>query len=101
MNDMIPYTHWAYFSDEAGARRCAQALPDFVTRVRKAASGQEWLLLAGRDVAIGQMPKRHGEVEEIVTRHGGKYDGGEVTYLGTGQPVADPMLIQGNEGEGV
>ncbi|KIZ16866.1 ribonuclease E inhibitor RraB [Streptomyces natalensis] len=99
MDDMIPYTHWAYFSDEAGARRCAQALPDFVTRVRKAAEGGEWLLLAGRDVVRDRLPERHREVEEIVTRHGGKYDGGEATYLGTGQPVADPMLIQDGEGD--
>ncbi|MFF0629779.1 hypothetical protein [Streptomyces sp. NPDC004296] len=99
MNDMIPYTHWAYFSDEADARRCTQALPDFVTRIRKAASGHEWLLLAGRDVAPGRLPERHREVEEIVTRHGGKYDGGEATYLGTGRPVADPMLIQNDGGD--
>lgn len=94
MNGMIPYTHWAYFSDEAGARHCAQGLPDFVTRVRRAADDHEWLLLAGRDVSVDRLLERHREVEEIVTRHGGKYDGGEATYLGKGQPIADPMLIQ-------
>ncbi|MEE4419561.1 hypothetical protein [Streptomyces bugieae] len=99
MNGMIPYTHWAYFSDEAGARRCAQDLPDFVTRVRKAADDREWLLLAGRDVALGCLPERHREIEVTVTRHGGKYDGGEAAYLGTGKPIADPMLIQTSEGD--
>lgn len=99
MTGNIPYTHWAYFPDEISARRCAGDLPDFVTRVRLAADGDQWLLLAGRDVAIGRLVERHGEVREIVERHGGDYDGGEATYLGTGQPIADPMLID-DEGEG-
>ncbi|WP_329376103.1 ribonuclease E inhibitor RraB [Streptomyces sp. NBC_01483] len=91
MSDVIPYTHWAYFPDEASARGCAEELADYVTRVRKAAEGSEWLLLAGRDVAIDDLVERHGEVEAIVTRHGGHYDGGEATYL-DGEPVVDPML---------
>lgn len=97
--DIIPYTHWAYFPDEASARRCAKVLPDFVTRVREPLPGSDqWLLLAGRDVPIDYMVKRHGEVAAIVERHGGEYDGGEATYLGTGHPVADPMLIGDDEG---
>lgn len=88
----IPYTHWAYFPDEAGARRCAEELADYVTRIRESVDGDgEWLLLAGRDVEIGRLRQRHAEVEAIVTRHGGDYDGGESTYL-AGEPVADPML---------
>jgi len=90
----IPYTHWAYFPDEASARRCAMDLADFVTRIREPAiSGAGWLLLAGRDVEVDYLPARHGEVEAVVERHGGTYDGGEATYLGTGRPVADPLLI--------
>lgn len=98
MTGNIPYTHWAYFPDEAGARRCAEALPDFVTRVRPAADGNQWLLLAGRDVAISRLVERHQEVREVVERHGGEYDGGEAAYLGTGHPVADPMLLDGEDG---
>lgn len=88
----IPYTHWAYFPDKASAERCARDLADYVTRVREPLAGSsEWLLLAGRDVEIGHMVERHEEVEAIVERHGGMYDGGESTWL-EGTPVADPML---------
>lgn len=91
---MIPYTHWAYFPDEASARRCSEDLADYVTRVMKSVDANlGWLLLAGRDVEVDRLVERHGEVEAIVTRHGGDYDGGEATYL-EGQPVADPMLIR-------
>ncbi|WP_392838741.1 ribonuclease E inhibitor RraB [Streptomyces sp. LN500] len=96
--DKIPYTHWAYFPDEASAERCRQELADYVTVVRKTKDGPDWLLLAGRDVEIERMVERHHEVEAIVTRHGGDYDGGEATYARAGEPVVDPMLIQGGDG---
>lgn len=89
---MIPYTHWAYFPDEDSARRCAAELPDFVTRVRRAVEGGGWLLLAGRDVEIEDLERRHQQVAAVVVRHGGAYDGGECTYL-DGAPTADPLLI--------
>lgn len=90
---LLPYTHWAYFPDEASARRCAAALPDHVTRVREAESDPgRWLLLAGRDVQIDRLIERHAEVEAIVERHGGEYDGGEATYGSGVGPVVDPML---------
>jgi hypothetical protein len=94
MSDFIPYTHWAYFPDEASARRCSKDLADYVVRIQEAVdkAPQEWLLLAGRDVEVDRLVERHGEVRGIVTRHGGEYDGGEASYLGTGRPVADPML---------
>ncbi|MEV6146400.1 ribonuclease E inhibitor RraB [Streptomyces sp. NPDC051992] len=95
MTDTIPYTHWAYFPDEASTQRCRQDLADYVTQARKAKDSPEWLLLAGRDVEIEHLVERHGEVEAIVVRHGGEYDGGEVTYL-AGEPVADPMLVRGS-----
>ncbi|MFF3547081.1 ribonuclease E inhibitor RraB [Streptomyces platensis] len=89
---VIPYTHWSYFPDEASAQRCAEELADYVTRIRESAADDgAWLLLAGRDVEIERLVERHDEVEAIVTRHGGDYDGGETTYL-AGEPVADPML---------
>lgn len=96
MSNTIPYTHWAYFPDEASAQRCAKDLADYVIRIQEAVDGAplERLLLAGRDVPIDQLVERHKEVAAIVTRHGGQYDGGEATYnIATGSAVADPMLI--------
>jgi len=87
----IPYTHWAYFPDEASAQRCAADLGDYVVRIRESAEDEEWLLLTGRDVTIDGLVEQHREVAAIVERHGGTYDGGEATYL-AGKPVADPML---------
>lgn len=94
MSGVIPYTHWAYFDDETAAKACAAELADYVTRIQRAVGDDvpDWLLLAGRDVPIGDLVERHAEVRAIVERHGGDYDGGEATYvLGEGA-VADPML---------
>lgn len=95
-NGMIPYTHWAYFLDEASARRCAEDLPDYVIRIREPwAKVPDWLLLAGRDVGPEDdaLIKRHHEVQAIVERHGGLYDYGEFTLnMDTGEAVADPVL---------
>ncbi|MFI5990339.1 ribonuclease E inhibitor RraB [Streptomyces sp. NPDC051362] len=77
---IIPYTHWAYFPDRSSAEACARELPEYVTRVQGPDEGR-WLLLAGRDVVVGGMVERHREVEEIVARHGGDYDGGENSRL--------------------
>jgi hypothetical protein len=90
---MIPYTHWAYFPDEVSAKACAKDLGDYVTRLRYIPDEQEWLLLAGRDVAIDDLPERHDAVQAIVERHGGLYDFGESTHdASTGEAVVDPML---------
>ena len=90
--DAIPYTHWAYFPDEASARRCAVDLADYVTRIDPPwEEVPHWLLRAGRDVEIEKMIERHGEVEVIVKRHGGDYDNGEMGRL-TGAPVIDGVL---------
>ncbi|WP_228982160.1 ribonuclease E inhibitor RraB [Streptomyces sp. DH12] len=95
----IPYTHWAYFPDRASAEGCAKELADYVTRISEPdpAITPKWRLLAARDVEVGRLVERHREVEAIVTRHGGEYDGGEATY-DSGRPVADPMIVQGDEG---
>ncbi|WP_141662953.1 ribonuclease E inhibitor RraB [Streptomyces sp. Wb2n-11] len=92
----IPYTHWAYFPDRSSAEQCAQGLADYVTRVREPIGGvPRWLLLAARDVEISGLVERHLEVEEIVIRHGGDYDGGEAIYdLQSGQAVVDPMIVK-------
>lgn len=97
MSGIIPYTHWAYFAEEAPARACAeQDLKDYVVRIQRSVDDEDpdlrWLLLAGRDVAIDDLIDRHNEVRAIVEQHGGFYDYGEATYvLGEGA-VADPML---------
>lgn len=90
-SNIIPYTHWAYFPDEASARHCAAELADYVTRIRQSHADSQWLLLAGRDVEVDGLVERHGEVAAVVERHGGLYDGGESTWL-EGEPVVDPML---------
>lgn len=107
-DNILPYTHWAYFPSEESARTCAEDLPDYVTKVdhplrerdleyaeENPGTGTEWLLRAGRDVPVGGLLQRHDEVEAIVTKHGGIYDGGEATYLATEEgltSVPDPAL---------
>lgn len=92
MTSAMPYTHWAYFPDQAGAQRCRAELGEYVTRLREPEeSDGQWLLLAGRDVDPERLVERHAEVEAIVARHGGDYDGGEATYV-AGEPVADPII---------
>ena len=73
--------------------KARESLSVYVTRLRGPQEDSEWLLLAGRDVEIGRLVERHAEVAEIVTRHGGVYDGGECTF-DSGAPVADPMLVE-------
>ncbi|WP_328973893.1 ribonuclease E inhibitor RraB [Streptomyces sp. NBC_00239] len=101
MSRTIPYTHWAYFPDRAGAETCAAELADYVTRISEPDPDltPQWLLLAARDVEIAGLQQRHREVEAIVIRHGGDYDGGEATYE-SGRPVTDPMIVQRDQGWG-
>jgi len=94
----ISYTHWAYFPDRASAEGCAKDLADYVTRLDEPdpAVTPKWRLLAARDVEVGGLDERHREVEAIVNRHGGEYDGGEATYE-SGRPVTDPMIVDRDE----
>lgn len=98
MSGTIPYTHWAYFPDRASAEECANELADYVTRISEPDPEvtPQWRLLAARDVEVAGLEQRHREVEAIVTRHGGDYDGGEATYE-SGRPVADPAIVQRDE----
>ncbi|MFJ8727674.1 ribonuclease E inhibitor RraB [Streptomyces sp. NPDC093269] len=98
MNSVIPYTHWGYFPDEATTRSCATELHSkgFIVRFRgpwEEGDVPEWLLLAGKDVTIGTMVERHGEVRAVVERHGGSYDGGESAHLPT-TTFAGPALLR-------
>ena len=111
----IPYTHWAYFWRRDLAERCAAELAplDFLCAVDhhppptaeevaqlhaehpaladlpEPPPHGEWLLLAAREVEIDGLIERHDEVEAIVIRHGGFYDGGESGWLDTrtGEPI--------------
>lgn len=83
---MIPYTHWAYFPAREAAQSCADELnrKDFLAAVDATVDptpGIEWLMRAAKNVRVGDMVQRHGEVEEVVVRHGGEYDGGESGWL--------------------
>lgn len=93
-DDLIPYTHWAYFSTRESAQACADELMrnEFLAAVDRAATvtptrGTEWLMRAAKAVPLDDLIARHDTVEAIVNSHGGSYDGGESGWLdlGTGQ----------------
>lgn len=96
MSDTISYTHWAYFPNEESAEACAREMGDYHTRIDPPIpESNGFLLRAGRDVDIDNLPSRHTEVEAIVTRHGGVYDYGEATYMDLPEgltSVPDPAL---------
>ena len=100
----IPYTHWMYFADREAAERCGAELsgldflcgvdfsppPSEEERARLAAERPaladfperahgDWLLRAARETA--DTIAQHQMVEEITTRHGGFYDGGETGLM--------------------
>ena len=81
MTDLIPYTHWAYFTDRSAAEACGRELAarfDCLAAVDPAASGPDpWLLRAGRTVDLDAPGNWHDEIEEVVVRYGGEYDFGE------------------------
>jgi hypothetical protein len=90
----IEYTHWSYFPSQADADQCAAALgrADFACQVKPSRVDQdgepladdtpttEWLLLATKPVEVDRLEHRHAEVETVVGRHGGDYDGGESSF---------------------
>jgi hypothetical protein len=84
---VIPYTHWAYFDSPEQASSCGSELAtkEFlvdVTSVDSDADGADrWLLRAAKPVPIGHMVARRDQVEAVVERHGGIYDGGESGWL--------------------
>jgi hypothetical protein len=91
VTDVIPYTHWSYWSDRDAAERCRAELADLGFRVAPLQwsdplpggpfESAPWLLLAAREVAIDELVERHDYVQGIVERFGGFYDYGEATYL--------------------
>lgn len=94
MTDTMPYTHWAYFPEQAPAEACGKELTErfnCLSAVDESASTTPetplWLLRASRTVTISHLVEAHGEVEAVVESHGGTYDGGESGWLSleTGQ----------------
>jgi hypothetical protein len=83
VSNALPYTHWAYFPDQASAEACAWELDarfDCLTAVDPSTGNPgEWLLRAGRTVRSGT--DWHSEIADVVERHGGHYDGGEMALF--------------------
>jgi regulator of ribonuclease activity B len=83
MTDAVPYPHWAYFSDRRSADGCAAELAaKFDCRVvvdsfESDSGGTEWLLRAARSMPAEELDGCHKEMQAIVERHGGFFDGGE------------------------
>ncbi len=92
-----PYTHWAYFTAEQAARRCAEELtaagylcmvdppgfdPASVDRPVEP-STTEWVLRAAGPEVLepGDARAMRSPVKTIVLRHGGDYDGGETGWM--------------------
>ncbi|HKS45535.1 MAG TPA: hypothetical protein VJT49_10555 [Amycolatopsis sp.] len=85
----IPYTHWAYFTDEAAAKACGAELSErfdclIDVELGERVDDKPYLLLAARPVGIGELPERHDEVQIVVQKHGGSYDFGESGWLPAG-----------------
>lgn len=85
---LIPYTHWAYFTDRPAADACAAELDagfDCLTAVDASEwhGAPSWLLRAARTVSLDWPGGWHDEIAEVVERHGGFYDGGESGWLDT------------------
>lgn len=84
--NLIPYTHWSYFTDRAAAESCGRELDvrfDCLAVVDRSYDDTQWLLRASRTVSLDWPGGWHGEIEEVVVRHGGFYDGGESGWLDT------------------
>lgn len=99
---MTGYTHWAYFKNYEQATACKANLPDYVVRIEGPTDYRtDWLLRAGHDAPEGFPKGWSDEIESIVSRHGGEYDGGEMTFQVTGTgwiSVPDPDLTQVSTG---
>lgn len=85
MASLIPYTHWAYFTDHAAAEACARELDaryDCLTAIDPCTSPHDcWLLRAARPVDTDKPGGWHDEIREVVQAHGGEYDYGEATMF--------------------
>jgi hypothetical protein len=84
----IPYTHWSYFKDQVAAETCGRELDvrfDCLSAVDESDwdGERQWRLLAARTVSLGWPNGWHAEIEEVVERYGGFYDGGESGWLDT------------------
>lgn len=99
-SNLVPYCHWAYFTDRAAAEACGVELDArFDCLVAVDASewdgAPSWLLRAARTVSLDWPNDWHGEIAEVVERHGGFYDGGESGWL----DVKTGKFVEMAEGE--
>lgn len=77
---MAKYTHWAYFKNYEQATACKASLPGYTVRIEGPTDYRaDWLLRVQHDITKGLPDGRMDVVESIVARHGGEYDGGEMT----------------------
>jgi hypothetical protein len=84
-----PYTHWALFTSKPKAQECeaelarngytvrVDAVEDVIQQKLADTDEERWLLRASKPVTLNDLIDRHSEVQMIVERHGGRYDGGE------------------------
>ena len=109
---MIPYTHWAYFEDEASGQACGIELSQAGFHIISFGlvgqiDGQEydwcmelrgkgpyddflWLLRAQGMVSIDS--DYYAPVVAIVERHGGEHRGGEATWGLDGMPMWEDAI---------
>jgi hypothetical protein len=80
----MQYTHWAYFALPEQAKACAAELREtFTARTRieqvepPTLPAERWLLRAMTVFPHDELIHQHNDVEAVVKRHQGSYDGGE------------------------
>jgi len=89
-NQPRPYTHWALFTSRPKAEACQAELAelgftvtvdlveDVIGQKLADTDDERWLLRATRDLTLNDLISGAREVESVVRRHGGRYDGGEL-----------------------
>lgn len=76
-----PMKHYLYFAEKANAEEAGEQLRsrDFLVQVRKAAGGEDWLVLATKTPPRTRelMDQLRDEMETLAIQFGGQYDGWE------------------------
>jgi hypothetical protein len=82
----VQYEHFAYFRDLEAAGR---AVPDLralgcavvINFAVESVAGHDFILVATRDEDLdGDWVGQHQEVQDVIERHGGTYDGGGTAF---------------------